>query len=54
LKVAHNLDHGNIVGIFADDGRKFRSLYIRENVLTEQEYNSALMSAKYLSKPAYS
>ena len=29
LKVAHNLDHG-IVGIFADDGRKFRSLYIGE------------------------
>src|SRR5215211_7207569 len=54
LKVAHNLDHGIIVGIFADDGRKFRSLYIRENVLTEQEYDSALKSAKYLSKLAYS
>jgi S-sulfo-L-cysteine synthase (O-acetyl-L-serine-dependent) len=54
LKVAHNLDHGNIVGIFADDGRKFRSLYIRENILTEQEYDSALKTAKYLSKLAYS
>src|ERR687891_133244 len=52
LKVAHNLDHGNIVGIFADDGRKFRSLYIRENVLTEQEYDNALKSAKYLFKLA--
>src|ERR671923_253973 len=50
LNVAHNLDHGNIVGIFADDGRKFRSLYIKENILTEQEYDSALKSAKYLSK----
>ena len=54
LNVAHNLDHGNIVGIFADDGRKFRSLYIKENILTEQEYDSALKSAKYLSKLAYS
>ena len=54
LKVAHNLDEGNIVGIFADDGRKFRSLYIRENVLSEQEYDSLLKSAKYLSKLAYS
>src|SRR5919205_2243578 len=54
LKLAHNLEHGNIVGVFADDGRKFRSLYIKENILTEQEYDSALGSAKYLSKLAYS
>ena len=54
LKVAHNLDHGIIVGIFADDGRKFRSLYIKENVLTEQEYDRTLKSAKYMSKLAYS
>src|SRR5688572_18519060 len=54
LKVADNLDHGIIVGIFADDGRKFRSLYVRENVLTEQEYDRALKSAKYMSKLAYS
>ncbi|MDQ3719129.1 MAG: pyridoxal-phosphate dependent enzyme, partial [Thermoproteota archaeon] len=54
LKLAHNLEHGNIVGVFADDGRKFRSLYIKENILTEQEYDGALRSAKYLSKLAYS
>src|ERR671911_276387 len=54
LKVAHNLDHGIIVGIFADDGKKFRSLYVRENILTEQEYESALKSAKYMSRLAYS
>lgn len=53
LKVAHNLDHGIIVGIFADDGRKFRSLYTREKVLTEQEYDRALNSAKHMSKVAY-
>jgi S-sulfo-L-cysteine synthase (O-acetyl-L-serine-dependent) len=53
LKVAHNLDHGIIVGIFADDGRKFRSLYLREKILTEQEYDRALKSAKYPPKLAY-
>jgi S-sulfo-L-cysteine synthase (O-acetyl-L-serine-dependent) len=54
LRVAHNLDHGIIVGIFADDGRKFKSLYTREKVLTEQEYDRALNSAKHMSKVAYS
>ncbi len=53
LKVAHNLDNGTIVGIFADDGRKFRSLYLREKILTEQEYDRALKSAKYLPELAY-
>jgi cysteine synthase B len=54
LRVAHNIDHGIIVGIFADDGRKFKSLYTREKVLTEQEYDRALNSAKHMSKVAYS
>jgi cysteine synthase B len=48
LKVAHNIDRGVIVGIFADDGRKLRSLYNRGNILTEQEYDRALNSAKYM------
>jgi S-sulfo-L-cysteine synthase (O-acetyl-L-serine-dependent) len=54
LKVARNLDHGIIVGIFADDGRKFKSLYMKENVLSEEEYNRALENSKYMSKLAYS
>jgi S-sulfo-L-cysteine synthase (O-acetyl-L-serine-dependent) len=53
LKLAHDLDHGIVVGIFADDGRKFRSLYLREKILTEQEYDKALKSAKYLPNVAY-
>jgi cysteine synthase B len=53
LKLAHDLDYGIVVGIFADDGRKFRSLYLREKILTEQEYDKALKSAKYLSNVAY-
>jgi S-sulfo-L-cysteine synthase (O-acetyl-L-serine-dependent) len=54
MKAAQNLDHGVIVGIFADDGRKFKSLYTKENVLSEQEYDRALKSAKHMSKLAYS
>lgn len=54
LKVARNLDHGVIVGIFADDGRKFKSLYIKENVLSEEEYDRAIEKVEYMSKLAYS
>lgn len=54
MKAAQNLDHGVIVGIFADDGRKFKSLYTKENVLSEQEYERALKNAKHMSKLAYS
>jgi cysteine synthase B len=54
LKAAQNLDRGVIVGIFADDGRKFRSLYVKENVMSEQEYDRALKNAKHMSKLAYS
>jgi cysteine synthase B len=54
LKVAQNLDNGVIVGIFADDGRKFKSLYLKENILSEQEYDRAFRDARYMSKLAYS
>jgi cysteine synthase B len=54
LKAGQNIDRGVIVGIFADDGRKFRSLYTKENILSEQEYDRALKNAKHISKLAYS
>jgi len=54
LHVAQNLDHGVLIGIFADDGRKFKSLYTRENILSEQEYDKAFVNAKHMSKLAYS
>jgi cysteine synthase B len=38
LKLVQIADHGVIVGICADDGRKFRSLYTKGNIMTEQEY----------------
>jgi len=53
LKAAQNLDRGVIVGIFADDGRKFKSLYTKENVMSEQEYDRTLKNAKHMSKLAY-
>lgn len=53
-KLAENLDHGVVVGIFADDGRKFKSLYVKEGIMSETEYDRALSSAKYMSQLAYS
>ncbi len=54
LKTAEKLDSGVLVGIFADDGRKFRSLYTQQNVFTNKEYETALRSAKNLSNVVYS
>src|SRR5919206_2098284 len=53
LKTAEKLDNGVLVGIFADDGRKFKSLYSQQNVFTSDEYSEALKSAKNLSNNVY-
>jgi cysteine synthase B len=53
LQAAQNLDHGVLVGIFADDGRKYKSLYTKEKILSEQEYDKALNNARHMSKLAY-
>src|SRR5215217_6189730 len=53
LKTAEKLDNGLLVGIFADDGRKFKSLYLKENIFDEDEYDNALISAKNISNIAY-
>jgi S-sulfo-L-cysteine synthase (O-acetyl-L-serine-dependent) len=42
LKFSKEIEKGNIVGIFADDGRKFKSLYKEQNILVESDYASAL------------
>jgi cysteine synthase B len=42
LKFSKEIDKGVIVGIFADDGRKFKSLYKEHNVVAESDYASAL------------
>lgn len=49
-KVAENINEGTIVVIFADDGRKFRSLYVNQNVFTEGEFEKALKEARMLTE----
>jgi cysteine synthase B len=48
-----SLDEGVVVGIFADDGRKFKSLYAQQNVFTEEQFDEALKEAVHLSKAIY-
>jgi cysteine synthase B len=54
LKAAEKIDRGVLVGIFADDGRKFKSLLVREGVFSEDQYDRALANAKHMSTLAYS
>jgi cysteine synthase B len=42
LQYSKEIDKGVFVGIFADDGRKFKSLYKEQNVVSESDYVSAL------------
>ncbi len=53
LKIVDKLERGNLVGIFADDGTKFKSLYNQQGVFTDTEYCNILKNAKNLSKPVY-
>ncbi len=47
------IEQGVFVGIFADDGRKFKSLYAQQKIFTEKEFDDALKEAKHLSKIVY-
>ena len=47
------LEKGCVVGIFADDGRKFKSLYVQQKVFTDEQFESALKKAKHLSEIAF-
>ena len=42
-----------VVGIFADDGRKFKSVYATQNVISETDFDLALKEAKHMSELAY-
>ena len=42
-----------VVGIFADDGRKFKSVYATQNVMSEQEFDNAIKVANHMSELAY-
>lgn len=47
------IDSGYVVGIFADDGRKFKSIYSQQKVMSEEEFEKDLKIAKHVSKIAY-
>ena len=46
-------DGAYVVGIFADDGRKFKSVYASQNVMSEDEFEKSLKNAKHMSELAY-
>ena len=47
------LDKGCMIGIFADDGRKFKSLYMEQKVFTDKQFEKALKEAKHLSQAIF-
>ncbi len=42
-----------VVGIFADDGRKFKSVYAEQKVMSTEEFDANLKEAKHMSELAY-
>jgi cysteine synthase B len=53
MEYVKNIDEGVFVGIFADDGRKFKSLYLQQNLFTEQEFTRNLNNSILLPPLAY-
>ena len=48
------VDDGScVVGIFADDGRKFKSVYESQNIMTSDEFDAAANQSQYMSSLAY-
>jgi len=42
-----------VVGIFADDGRKFKSVYAEQNIMSEEDFDNAIKNATHMSELAY-
>jgi S-sulfo-L-cysteine synthase (O-acetyl-L-serine-dependent) len=53
LELANGIEDGVFVGLFADDGRKFKSLYLEHGIFTTNEYENLRISAKNLPRLAY-
>ena len=50
----YGIDGGSCtVGIFADDGRKFKSIYAQQNIMNHAEFEGAQQNARHLSDSAY-
>lgn len=46
----YGITEGYVVGIFADDGKKFKSLYTQQKIFSDDEFDKALKEAKYISQ----
>lgn len=46
-------ENGCVVGIFADDGRKFKSVYADQKIMSVEEFDACLKEAKHMSELAY-
>ena len=42
-----------VVGIFADDGRKFKSVYAEQNIMSEEDFDNAIKNVTHMSELAY-
>lgn len=49
----YDISSGHVVGIFADDGRKFRSIYGQRGIFTGEQFERALASADHMPKLVY-
>ncbi|MGB6462715.1 MAG: cysteine synthase family protein [Nitrosotalea sp.] len=49
----YGIEKGHVLGIFADDGRKFKSLYVQQKVFTDEQFEKALKESKYQSEVAF-
>lgn len=49
----YDIPSGHVVGIFADDGRKFRSIYEQRGIFTGEQFEAALLSAAHMPRLAY-
>lgn len=54
LDIANKIEEGVFIGIFADDGRKFKSLYVQQEIFKNEEYERLLKQARNLPNLAYS
>ncbi len=53
LETANGLEEGIFVGLFADDGRKFKSLYLEQGIFTVGEFENLLTHARNLPRLVY-
>ncbi|MFZ8908656.1 MAG: cysteine synthase family protein [Nitrosopumilaceae archaeon] len=53
MKKYHIEGNACVVGIFADDGRKFKSVYSDQKVMNSEEFDQCLKEAKHMSELAY-